>query len=240
MNPNNQPLRILYPNHTSNFAMRFADDRAMWPLWIIPASAVKGFLDSMIRYKKSHITNATFDANGTFRSAEIEIEHPREGEFIKIYLEGYEKLKFVGGFTPIVAALCNHMSYAQDGSLIYTNKSLLEDIAESCNVSVSQVRHTISKLVKADIFRRLAPNKYQVNPHVIAKGYESDVIKLRKQVDDPLAGTPIIIKDKQHDIQSIVLAFPDGDTLSVREDDLSDFMKEHGYEVRRHAEFSAV
>ena len=226
---------ILYPNHDGKNVLHYAEERGIWPLWFIPSSALEGFLKSMIRNKKSHLKEARFDAHGNLKSADIEIEYPREGEFIKLYIDGYEKLKDIGGYTPIIAALCNNMSYAQDGSIIYTCKSMLEDVAEKCKVTLSQVRHTITKLVKHAIFFRIAPNKYQVNPYVIAKGWESDVIKLRDKFDGEFAG--VILRDKKHDVHTIVLALPDGDTVTVKEDDLEAFMKQHNYTINKSAEF---
>lgn len=230
---------ILYPNHTNNNVLHYAEERGIWPLWFIPSSALEGLLKSMIRNKKSHLKEARFDAHGNLKSADIEIEYPREGEFIKLYIDGYEKLKkAVGGYTPVVAELCVYMTYANEGSIIAVNKYILEQIAQKCQLSLVRVRHVISDLVKNQIFNRIAPNTYQVNPYVIAKGWESDVIKLRDKFDGEFAG--VIIRDRNHDVQTIALAFPDGDTLTVKEDDLEAFMKQYGYKINKSAEFKAV
>ena len=234
---------ILYPSHDGNYALHFAEERGMWPIWFIPSSALEGLLKSMIRNDKARLTQLHVDGDGKFRSADIEIAHPHEGDFVKVYFEGYKRLELVGGYTPIIAELCSNMSYARDGSIIYTNKFMLEQIAKKCNVTLSQVRHTISKLVNVDIFRRIALNTYQVNPHVIAKGYESEVMKLRKQFDDPnnpLSG--IVIRDpvQNNDVAAVVMAFPDGEKMSVNANDLTEFLKDHGYPVDRHADFTPV
>ena len=234
---------ILYPSHATNNAMHFAEERGMWPLWFIPSSAVEGFLKSMIRHEKATVTQVRFDQDGKLRSVDIEIAHPHEGDFVKVYFEGYKRLELVGGYTPIIAELCSNMSYARDGSIITLSKYIIEQVAKKCNVSVSNVRNLITKLVKFDIFRRRALNTYQVNPHVIAKGYESEVMKLRRQFDDPnnpLSG--IVIRDpvQNNDVAAVVMAFPDGEKMSVNANDLTEFLKDHGYPVDRHADFTPV
>ena len=78
---------ILYPNHDGKNVLHYAEERGIWPLWFIPSSALEGFLKSMIRNKKSHLKEARFDAHGNLKSADIEIEYPREGEFIKLYIK---------------------------------------------------------------------------------------------------------------------------------------------------------
>ena len=235
---------ILYPSHDGNYALHFAEERGMWPIWFIPSSALEGLLKSMIRHDKARLTQLHIDGEtGKFRSADIEVAHPHEGDFVKVYFEGYKRLELVGGYTPIIAELCSNMSYARDGSIIYTNKFMLEQIAKKCNVTLSQVRHTISKLVNVDIFRRIALNTYQVNPHVIAKGYESEVMKLRKQFDDPnnpLSG--IVIRDKvqSNDVAAVAVAFPDGEKISVDVNDMIDFLRSNGYDVDRSPDFKPV
>lgn len=234
---------ILYPSHATNNELHFTEERGMWPIWFIPSSAVEGFLKSMIRQDKARLTQLHIDQDGKFRSADIQVAHPHEGDFVKVYFEGYKRLELVGGYTPVIAELCSNMSYARDGSIIYTNKAMLEDVAKKCNVSLVRVRHVISDLVKVDIFRRLALNKYQVNPHVIAKGYESEVMKLRKQFDDPnnhLSG--IVIRDpvQSNDVAAVAVAFPDGEKISVDPNDMIEFLRSHGYDIDRRPDFTPV
>lgn len=234
---------ILYPSHATNNAMHFAEERGMWPIWFIPSSALEGLLKSMIRNDKARLTQLHIDGDGKFRSADIEVAHPHEGDFVKVYFEGYKRLELVGGYTPIIAELCSNMSYARDGSIITLSKYIIEQVAKKCNVSVSNVRNLITKLVKFDIFRRLALNTYQVNPHVIAKGYESEVMKLRRQFDDPnnpLSG--IVIRDpvQNNDVAAVAVAFPDGEKVSVDANDMVEFLRLHGYDIDRRPDFKPV
>ena len=135
------------------------------------------------------VDGATGEVTGGERLKRQYIRYDREPSYIKLYLDHLNRFKGLQiGFTPILAELLKHTSYAdateEDGGMIlYLNKPLKANIAKKCDVSLSRVDHAVTEFVKKGYMRRLELGMYQFNPFLFGKGEWADIENIRATFD---------------------------------------------------------
>lgn len=122
-----------------------------------------------------HVNRETGEVRSTTREQVIQL--PNEPPFVKLYLDDIAKLFDLPARTSdTIHALLRQMNF---DSIITLTAPAKRRIAEQLGTSVSTIENQLSKLVSADILRRIDRGEYMLNPSLFARGAWTDVRKLR-------------------------------------------------------------
>lgn len=105
----------------------------------------------------------------------------QEPAYVKMYIQDLGNLiQLTNGQKNILYALVSRIDF--DG-IVSLNPASRKRIAKSINMSEGAFRNTLSLLCKKEVFRRVATNEYEVNPHYFAKGEWRTIVQRRKDFE---------------------------------------------------------
>lgn len=105
----------------------------------------------------------------------------QEPAYVKMYVQDLGNLmELTGGQKTLLYALVSRIDFE---GIISLNPSSRKRIAQSVQMTEGSFRNTLAGLCKKEIFRRVAPNEYEVNPHYFAKGEWRAVVQRRKDFE---------------------------------------------------------
>lgn len=103
-----------------------------------------------------------------------------EPDYIKLYVDAWVAFRGAKGIrSDVVCAFLRHMSYADEGQLIYVNSAMKEGICNALGISMKTLNNELTKLTKVGIFKRVARGTYAVNPELVGRGSWKHVKRLR-------------------------------------------------------------
>lgn len=102
---------------------------------------------------------------------------PQEPEYIKLYLQDLSTLLDVpAGPQSVLMALVRKLDYE---GIITLSPASRERIATALNIKVHTLANYITALCDKGILRRTGRGEYEMNPHLMARGNWSDILKRR-------------------------------------------------------------
>jgi hypothetical protein len=117
------------------------------------------------------------------------IKRAAEPNYVKVYIDCLLTFKELSkSLNPILLEFLRHMSYADQneengGQIIYVNAQMKRNIAQKLNLKMDRLNQSLTQFVKSNIFKRLAPSTYQVNPNLFGKGEWGDIKAIRATFD---------------------------------------------------------
>lgn len=104
----------------------------------------------------------------------------REPAYLKVYLDGMEKLRAIPLYCwPVLLWMLGRMPYANADPCFEFGNPMRKRAAEEIGVNVSRVNHAVSDLVKCGAILRAGRGLYRFNPVFFARGEWKDIQKLR-------------------------------------------------------------
>lgn len=102
---------------------------------------------------------------------------PQEPEYVKLYMKDLAHvLNIPVGPQGVLLALIRKMDWE---GIISVTAASRERIAASLGIKVHTVANYITVLCQHEILRRIGRGEYEVNPHLMAKGDWSEILKRR-------------------------------------------------------------
>jgi hypothetical protein len=141
------------------------------------------------RIDKTVYTEAVITQVGEVVNSKTVYKTQTEPDFVKLYIDCVFTVKGVKkGFNPIFLAFLEYMSYADTnskygGQVIFVNKAMKMNIAETVGLSIVSVNNAITDFVKKGIFKRIDVGTYQINPNIVGRGEWKDIKNIRATFD---------------------------------------------------------
>lgn len=107
-----------------------------------------------------------------------------EPDYVKLYIKAWCDFKAVKGVNvSFLYTVLPYMTYANKGQYLSIPAFLKEEIGKELGWKETTIKNRFrdecAKLCKANVFKKVRYNVYQVNPELIGKGDWKDVQKLR-------------------------------------------------------------
>lgn len=142
-----------------------------------------------------------------------------EQPFIKLY---YQKLltdyitpdRTMSRYIDFLVAIAGWIDYAGSGYLdekhpdglqyeeVFINKNRKELLAHQLGIKTRQVEYIIAEMCRVGIMRRIAMSQYRINPNVIGKGKNEDIVKLQYKWNASSSGIVASTKVTMHDSET--------------------------------------